>query len=56
MAASWKKIRGTLRPSNLKRYLFDPGQAWLAMIALFIAESVVNIVVIHKIKCELLKA
>ena len=52
MAASWKKIRGTLSPGNLKRYLTDPRSPWFVMFGLLFAELIVNILVIQKIKCK----
>lgn len=52
MAASWKRLRGELKPSNLKRYALDPGKTIPFMICLFVAECFVNVFVINKIKCE----
>ncbi len=53
MAASWKKIRGTLKPSYLLRFVVDPSKAWFVMLGLLLAECVVNIFVIQRIKCKL---
>ena len=53
MAASWKKIGRALKPNKLWKYLTDPGQAWLVMLMLFIAECFVNVLVIQKVKCKL---
>ena len=40
---------------KFKHYMFDPKMPWFVMVALFVAEIVVNILVIHKIKCACLK-
>ena len=47
-----KKIVAFLRPSNLQKYFFDPREAWLVMVLLFLAEIVVNVLVINRIPCK----
>ena len=36
----------------IKRLLFDPSKTWLVGLGLLLAEIVVNVLVIWKIKCE----
>ena len=36
----------------IKRLLFDPTKTWIVAVGLLLAEIVVNVVVIWKIKCE----
>ena len=53
MAASmWKILRNNVSRKNLYRLVFDPKLAIFSMCALLLAELVVNILVIKKIKCK----
>lgn len=53
MAASmWKNMRNFVSRKNLYRLVFDPQLAIFSMFVLLIAELVVNILVIKKIKCK----
>lgn len=53
MAASmWKNMRNFVSRKNFYRLVFDPQLAIFSMFVLLIAELVVNILVIKKIKCK----
>lgn len=48
----WKNMRNFVSRKNLYRLVFDPQLAIFSMFVLLIAELVVNILVIKKIKCK----
>ncbi|XP_064611504.1 dol-P-Man:Man(5)GlcNAc(2)-PP-Dol alpha-1,3-mannosyltransferase-like [Liolophura sinensis] len=50
MAASWKKMRGQLSPSFVWRLMVDPNLSLPVMVLILMAELVVNVFVIERIK------
>ena len=50
--SKWKDFDSHFVIEWMKRLLFDPSKTWLVGLALLLAEIVVNILVIWKIKCE----
>ena len=50
--SKWKDFDSHFFIEWMKRLLFDPSKTWLVGLALLLAEIVVNILVIWKIKCE----
>ena len=52
--SNWKDFDSHFFIEWMKRLLFDPSKTWLVGLALLVAEIVVNMLVIWKIKCEYL--
>ena len=50
--SKWKDFDLQFLIEWTKRLLFDPSKAWIVGLGLLLAEIVVNILVIWKIKCE----
>lgn len=50
--AKWRDFDLQFLIEWIKRLLFDPSKTWVVGLGLLLAEIVVNILVIWKIKCE----
>lgn len=50
--SKWKDFDLQFLIEWIKRLLFDPSMTWIVGLGLLLAEVVVNILVIWKIKCE----
>jgi len=50
--SKWKDFNLHFLMEWIKRLLFDPSMTWLVGLGLLLAEIVVNVLVIWKIKCE----
>ena len=50
--SKWKDLDLHLLTEWIKRLLFDPSKTWVVGLGLLLAEIVVNVLVIWKIKCE----